>query len=133
MSNQGILPGGLDGKSTGAKKTIKPIAAASIAVFVGLMLGVAGVLKIFDFAKFANYYADAAQPRWVFFGSGIVEILAGAAMLVPRFRQQAAWALLGMIFLICWAPWKVHELFFLIPQTVAILLLISLVWPLRPR
>jgi uncharacterized membrane protein YphA (DoxX/SURF4 family) len=90
-------------------------------------------LKLFDFAKFAKYYADAGQPRWVFFGSGVIEILAGAAMLVPRTRLYAAWSLLGMIFLICWKPWTVHEMFFLVSQTAAISLLIVLVWLLGSR
>lgn len=109
------------------------IASHIIGISVGLFLGAAGVLKLFDFAKFASYYADAGQPRWVFFGSGAVEILAGAAMLLPRTRLYAAWALLGMIFLICWKPWTVHETFFLVAQSVAISLLVILVWLLGSR
>ena len=104
------------------------IASHIIGISVGLFLGAAGVLKLFDFAKFVSYYADAGQPRWVFLGSGAVEILAGAAMLLPRTRLYAAWALLGMIFLICWKPWTVHETFFLVAQSVAISLLVILVW-----
>jgi uncharacterized membrane protein YphA (DoxX/SURF4 family) len=104
-----------------------------IGIGVGLFLGTAGILKLFDFAKFAKYYADGGQPRWVFFGSGVIEILAGAAMLLPRTRLYAAWSLLGMIFLICWKPWTVHEMFFLVPQIVAISLLIVLVWLLGSR
>jgi hypothetical protein len=38
-----------------------------------------------------------------------------------------------MIFLICWKPWTVHEMFFLVPQIVAISLLIVLVWLLGSR
>jgi hypothetical protein len=93
-----------------------------------LFLGVAGVLKLFDFGKFASYYADAGQPRWVFLGSGAIEILAGAAMFVPRTRLYAAWSLLGMIFLLCWKPWSVHEMFFLVSQSAPITLLVALVW-----
>ncbi len=63
----------------------------------------------------------------------MIEILAGVAMLVPRTRLYAAWSLLGMIFLICWKPWSVHEMFFLVSQTVAITLLIVLVWLLGSR
>jgi uncharacterized membrane protein YeiH len=69
----------------------------------------------------------------VFFGSGVIEVLAGVAMLVPRTRLYAAWSLLGMIFLICWKPWSVHEMFFLVPQIVAITLLIVLVWLMGSR
>jgi uncharacterized membrane protein len=107
--------------------------AQVIGIGVGLFLGAAGVLKLFDFAKFANYYAQAGQPRWVFFGSGVIEVLAGAAMLVPRTRLYAAWSLLGMIFLICWKPWTVHDPFFLVAQVVAVTLLIVLVWLLGSR
>jgi uncharacterized membrane protein YphA (DoxX/SURF4 family) len=120
---------------TDTKWDARTVATQVIGIGVGLFLGAAGVLKLFDFAKFANYYADAGQPRWVFLGSGVIEVLAGIAMLVPRTRLYAAWSLLGMIFLIAWKPWSVHEMFFLIPQTVSIALLIALVWLLgsRPR
>src|SRR3984885_9997685 len=119
--------------ATATKRDARALTAQVIGIGVGLFLGAAGVLKLFDFAKFANYYADAGQPRWVFFSSGVVEVLAGAAMLVPRTRLYAAWSLLGMIFLICWKPWSVHEMFFLIPQIVSIALLIVLVWLLGSR
>ena len=115
------------------KRDVALIASQIIGISVGLFLCAAGVLKLFDFAKFASYYADAGQPRWVFLGSGAVEILAGAAMLLPRTRLYAAWALLGMIFLICWKPWTVHETFFLMAQSVAISLLVILVWLLGSR
>jgi len=118
---------------TDAKWDARTVATQVIGIGVGLFLGAAGVLKLFDFAKFADYYADAGQPRWVFLGSGVIEVLAGIAMLVPRTRLYAAWSLLGMIFLIAWKPWSVHEMFFLIPQTVSIGLLIVLVWLLGSR
>jgi uncharacterized membrane protein YphA (DoxX/SURF4 family) len=117
----------------GSKNDVKAVAARVIGISVGLFLGAAGVLKLMDFGKFASYYADGSQPRWVFFGSGVVEIVAGAAMLVPRTRLYAAWALLGMIFLICWKPWTVHEMFFLVSQSAAITLLVVLVWLLGSR
>jgi uncharacterized membrane protein YphA (DoxX/SURF4 family) len=116
-----------------SNRDARALATQVIGIGVGLFLGAAGVLKLFDFAKFANYYADAGAPRWVFFGSGVVEVLAGAAMLLPRTRLYAAWSLLGMIFLLCWKPWSVHERFFLVSQTVAITLLIVLVWLLGSR
>ncbi len=128
MVNRGSIS-----STAGARGDATALAAQVIGVVVGLFLGSAGILKLFDFAKFANYYADAGQPRWVFFGSGIVEVLAGAAMLVPRTRLYAAWSLLGMIFLICWKPWTVHDRLFLISQSVAITLLIVLVWLLGSR
>jgi uncharacterized membrane protein len=131
MSNRDAIA--VRGSAAGTKKDARALATQVIGIGVGLFLGSAGVLKLFDFAKFANYYADAGQPRWVFFGSGVVEVLAGAAMLVPRTRLYAAWSLLGMIFLICWKPWSVHEMFFLVPQSLAILLLIVLVWLLGSR
>jgi uncharacterized membrane protein len=115
------------------KRDARALITHVIGIGVGVFLGGAGILKLLDIAKFANYYADAGQPRWVFFGSGVIEILAGVAMLVPRTRLYAAWSLLGMIFLICWKPWSVHEMFFLVPQTVAITLLIVLVWLLGSR
>ena len=116
-----------------AKWDGRAVAIQMIGIGVGLFLGAAGVLKLFDFAKFANYYAEAGQPRWVFFGSGVIEVLAGTAMLVPRTRLYAAWSLLGMIFLVAWKPWAVHEMFFLVPQSATIMLLIVLVWLLRSR
>jgi uncharacterized membrane protein len=119
--------------TVGSKNDVGAVAAKVIGISLGLFLGAAGVLKLTDFAKFANYYADAGQPRWVFFGSGVVEIVAGAAMLVPRTRFYAAWALLGMIFLICWKPWTVHETFLLVAQSAAITLLVVLVWLLGSR
>jgi uncharacterized membrane protein len=119
--------------AAGTKRDARTLAIQMIGIGVGLFLGAAGILKLFDFAKFAKYYADGGQPRWVFFGSGVIEILAGAAMLLPRTRLYAAWSLLGMIFLICWKPWTVHEMFFLVPQIVAISLLIVLVWLLGSR
>jgi len=119
--------------AAGTKRDARTLAIQVIGIGVGLFLGTAGILKLFDFAKFAKYYADRGQPRWVFFGSGVIEILAGAAMLLPRTRLYAAWSLLGMIFLICWKPWTVHEMFFLVPQIVAISLLIVLVWLLGSR
>jgi uncharacterized membrane protein len=119
--------------AAGTKRDARTLAIQVIGIGVGLFLGAAGILKLFDFAKFAKYYADGGQPRWVFFGSGVIEILAGAAMLLPRTRLYAAWSLLGMIFLICWKPWTVHEMFFLVPQIVAISLLIVLVWLLGSR
>jgi uncharacterized membrane protein len=131
MSNRDAIA--VRGSAAGTKKDARALATQVIGIGVGLFLGSAGVLKLFDFAKFANYYADAGQPRWVFFGSGVVEVLAGAAMLVPRTRLYAAWSLLGMIFLICWKPWSVHEMFFLVSQTAAITLLIVLVWLLGSR
>jgi hypothetical protein len=118
---------------SGMKRDAKAVTAQVIGIGVGLFLGAAGVLKLFDFAKFANYYAAAGDPRWVFFGSGVVEIVAGAAMLVSRTRFYAAWTLLAMIFLICWKPWTVHEMFFLVSQSVAITLLVALVWLLGSR
>jgi uncharacterized membrane protein len=131
MSNRDAIA--VRGSAAGTKKDARALATQVIGIGVGLFLGSAGVLKLFDFANFANYYADAGQPRWVFFGSGVVEVLAGAAMLVPRTRLYAAWSLLGMIFLICWKPWSVHEMFFLVSQTAAITLLIVLVWLLGSR
>jgi hypothetical protein len=98
-----------------------------------VVLGSSRGLKLFDFAKFAKYYADAGQPRCVFFGSGVIKILAGVAMLVPRTRLYAAWSLLGMIFLIAWKPWSVHEMLFLVSQATAITLLIVLVWLMGSR
>ena len=127
-SEKSIVAGGVQ-----TRRDAATIASHIIGISVGLFLSAAGVLKLFDFAKFASYYADAGQPRWVFLGSGAVEILAGAAMLLPRTRLYAAWALLGMIFLICWKPWTVHEMFFLVAQSVAISLLVILVWLLGSR
>jgi uncharacterized membrane protein len=117
----------------GARRDAKALAEQVIGIAVGLFLGAAGVLKLLDFSKFANYYADGGQPRWVFFGSGVIEIVAGLAMLVPRTRLYAAWSLLGMIFLICWKPWSVHQMSFLIPQVVAITLLVAVVWLMGAR
>lgn len=114
--------------SSETSRDAKAVAAQVIGISVGLFLGAAGVLKLFDFAKFANYYAAGGDPRWVFFGSGVVEIVAGAAMLASRTRLYAAWTLLAMIFLLCWKPWTVHELFFLLSQSIAIALLVALVW-----
>ena len=125
MSNREIAVGT---SAAGTKRDARALVTHVIGIGVGLFLGTAGVLKLFDFAKFANYYADAGQPRWVFFVSAVIEILAGAAMLVPRTRLYAAWSLLGMIFLICWKPWSVHEMFFLVSQSAAITLLVALVW-----
>jgi uncharacterized membrane protein len=124
MSNREAIAVGT--RAAGTKRDARALATQVIGIGVGLFLGAAGVLKLFDFSKFANYYA-------VFFGSGVVEILAGAAMLVPRTRLYAAWSLLGMIFLICWKPWSVHEMFFLVSQSAAITLLVALVWLLGSR
>ncbi len=126
MSNREAFAVGTN--AAGTRRDARALVTHVIGIGVGLFLGAAGVLKLFDFAKFASYYADAGQPRWVFFGSGVIEILAGAAMLVPRTRLYAAWSLLGMIFLICWKPWSVHEMFFLVSQSAAITLLVALVW-----
>lgn len=115
------------------KLDTRVVATHVIGIAVGLFLGAAGALKLSDFARFANYYAEAGQPRWVFWGSGIIEVLAGVAMLLPRTRLYAAWSLLGMIFLIAWKPWSVHEMFFLVPQVISISLLILLVWLLGSR
>jgi uncharacterized membrane protein YphA (DoxX/SURF4 family) len=114
--------------AAGTRRDARALVTHVIGIAVGLFLGAAGVLKLFDFANFASYYADAGQPRWVFFGSAWIEILAGAAMLVPRTRLYAAWSLLGMIFLVCWKPWSVHEMFLLVSQSAAITLLVALVW-----
>jgi uncharacterized membrane protein len=119
--------------AAGTKRDARALVTNVIGIGIGLCLGAAGVLKLFDFAKFAKYYADAGQPRWVFFGSGVIEILAGVAMLVPRTRLYAAWSLLGMIFLIAWKPWSVHEMLFLVSQATAITLLIVLVWLMGSR
>ncbi len=126
MSNREAFAAGTS--AAGPRRDARALVTHVIGIAVGLFLGAAGVLKLFDFGKFASYYADAGQPRWVFFGSGVIEILAGAAMLVPRTRLYAAWSLLGMIFLICWKPWSVHEMFFLVSQSAAITLLVALVW-----
>jgi uncharacterized membrane protein YphA (DoxX/SURF4 family) len=133
MSEQGMMPAHMHARSERTWATVRGRAVQVIGVLLGLFLGSAGVLKLLDFQKFANYYADAGQPRWVFFGSGVIEVLAGAMLLAPRSRQYAAWALLGMIFLICWKPWTVHELFFLVAQSAAIALLVLLVWLGRSR
>jgi uncharacterized membrane protein len=126
MSNREAFAEGTS--APGTRRDARALVTHVIGVGVGLFLGVAGVLKLFDFGKFASYYADAGQPRWVFLGSGAIEILAGAAMLVPRTRLYAAWSLLGMIFLLCWKPWSVHEMFFLVSQSAPITLLVALVW-----
>ena len=126
MSNREAFAVGTSTADT--RRDARALVTHVIGIAVGLFLGTAGVLKLFDFGKFASYYADAGQPRWVFFGSALIEILAGAAMLVPRTRLYAAWSLLGMIFLICWKPWSVHEMFFLVSQSAAITLLVALVW-----
>jgi hypothetical protein len=115
------------------KRDSRELGIRVIAIGIGLLLGSSGVLKLFDFAKFASYYAAGGQPRWVFFGSGAVEIAAAIGLLVPRTRSYAAWSLLGMIFLICWKPWSVHDRLFLVAQSVAISLLIGLVWLLGTR
>lgn len=103
-----------------------------IGIAVGLFLGVAGILKLSAFAPFVQAYSEAHQPQWVFYGSGIIEILAGIAIMLPRTRTYAAWTLLAMIFLVTWKPWLVHNPFFLIAQIFAIGLLIVLVWQHRP-
>jgi uncharacterized membrane protein len=126
MSNRETFAEGTS--APGTRRDARALVTHVIGVGVGLFLGVAGVLKLFDFGKFASYYADAGQPRWVFLGSGAIEILAGAAMFVPRTRLYAAWSLLGMIFLLCWKPWSVHEMFFLVSQSAPITLLVALVW-----
>ena len=68
MSNRESIAVGTS--TAGAKSDARALASQVIGIGVGLFLGAAGVLKLFDFAKFANYYADAGQPRWVFYGSG---------------------------------------------------------------
>lgn len=116
------------------KKARGTLAIFMVAVLLGLFFAVVGLLKLLDVPKLAEAYANAGQPRWVFFGSGLVEFLAGAALLVPRLRTCAAWTLLGMIFLVSWRPWTQHDLFFLLPQAVTIALLIFFVWlPSRQR
>lgn len=131
MENRVEMPAQTAGAE--ANRDAKAVAAQVIGIGIGLFLGAAGVLKLFDFGKFANYYAATGDPRWVFFGSGVIEIVAGAAMLVSRTRLYAAWTLLAMIFLICWKPWTVHEMFFLVSQSGAITLLVALVWLLGSR
>jgi uncharacterized membrane protein len=95
-------------------------------VLLGLFFASAGLLKLLDVPRLADAYSKMGAPRWVFFGSGIIELLAGAALAVPRFRATAVWTLLAMIFLVGWKPWAVHELFFLVPQVVTITLLVLL-------
>src|ERR1700678_1861524 len=108
MSNREAIAVGT--RAAGTKRDARAVAIQVIGIGVGLFLGAAGVLKLFDFAKFANYYAEAGQPRWVFFGSGVIEVLAGTAMLVPRTRLYAAWSLPGVVFLIAGEPLSVHEM-----------------------
>jgi uncharacterized membrane protein YphA (DoxX/SURF4 family) len=119
-------PGRNESLSTKNRRGVTPILI--IGVLLGLFFAVVGLLKLLDLPMFARAYADAGQPRWIFFGSGAIELLAGAALILPRFRTFAAWTLLGMIFLISWHPWTAHQLIFFLPQTISISLLIFLVW-----
>jgi uncharacterized membrane protein YphA (DoxX/SURF4 family) len=109
------------------------VAAAGhvIAVCVALLLGSAGVLKLYGYPPFVNSYIQAGQPYWVLYGSGLVECLCSVGLLIPRMRLYAAWGFLAMIFLVAWRPWSVHQKSFLLPQCLAITMLIVLVWPLR--
>jgi uncharacterized membrane protein len=102
-----------------------------LAVLVALLLGSAGVLKLFSYPPFVQVYVQAGQPNWVFYGSGIVECICSVGLLLPRTRLYSAWGLLAMIFLVSWKPWSVHQMLFLLPQCFAIAMLIALVWPLR--
>lgn len=102
-----------------------------IALCVALLLGSAGVLKLSGYPPFVNSYVQAAQPYWVLYGSGLVECLCSLGLLIPRTRLYAAWGLLAMIFLVAWKPWSVQQKSFLLPQCLAITMLIILVWPLR--
>jgi uncharacterized membrane protein YphA (DoxX/SURF4 family) len=114
-------------------RTRGTLAILIVGILLGLFFALTGLMKLLDLPKLAEVYAKAGQPRWVFFGSGVVELLAGAAMVLPRFRTHAAWTLLAMIFLVSWRPWSEHDLFFLLPQVITIALLVFLVWlPSRP-
>jgi uncharacterized membrane protein len=106
-------------------------AGHGIAACVALLLGSAGVLKLYGYPPLVNSYIESGQPYWALYGSGIVECLCSVGLLIPRTRLYAAWGLLAMIFLVAWRPWSVHQKSFLLPQCFAITMLIVLVWPLR--
>ena len=95
-----------------------------IAVSVALLLGSAGVLKLYGYPPLVNSYIQAGQPYWVLYGSGLVECLCSVGLLIPRTRFYAAWGLLAMIFLVAWRPWSVHQKSFLLAQCFAITMLI---------
>jgi uncharacterized membrane protein YphA (DoxX/SURF4 family) len=101
------------------------------AVCLALLLGSAGVLKLYGYPPLVNSYIQAGQPYWVLYGSGLVECFCSLGLLIPRMRLYAAWGLLAMIFLVAWRPWSVHQKSLLLPQCFAIAMLIVLVWPLR--
>jgi uncharacterized membrane protein YphA (DoxX/SURF4 family) len=113
--------------------TFKTATAWVIAICAALLLGSAGVGKVLSVHKLLDFYDRAGQPHWVFYGSGIIETICSLGLLAPRMRLYSAWGLLTMIFLIAWSPWLGHEKSFLIPQCVAISMLIVLVWPLKAK
>jgi len=105
-----------------------------VGVVCGLLFASAGGLKLVSFQPFVDYYTKWGQPRWVFFGSGVVELLAGIALFVPSLRVHAAWTLLAAIFMVCWHPWTSDDPSFVVTQTASILMLLLLVWlPTRRR
>lgn len=74
------------------------------------------------------------EPRAVVLWSGVLELLLAAALLRPRWRPLAGWALIGVIFAVSFANihmWQHPELFPEAPRlvyTARLLLQLGLVW-----
>lgn len=99
-----------------------------VGVLASALFTSAGCLKLMNFQPFVVYYAKWGQPHWVLLSSGVVEVLAGIALLVPRLRVHAAWTLLSAIFLVCWHPWTISDPSFVVAQSASIIMLLLLVW-----
>ncbi len=113
--------------------SVKTIAFNVLAIILGLFFAFAGARKLFtDWPEAKRSYLQY-HPLWVYYASGVVELIFGLGMAFPKTRFVSCIFILVMIVLVAAHPWEGGQAKFLIPAVVSTALLVMVAWLSRPR
>jgi len=110
------------------------VAVHILAVALGLMFLTAGVRKLFTDWVWGRTRYQKYHPLWVYYASGVIELVCGLGLFVPGLRFFSAIIILVMIGLVSAHPWRGDDYKqIIVPAVVSTSLLILLAWLTRPH
>lgn len=115
-----------------ARNRLRFYTVNALGVVLGILFIQTGAHKLIGW-EWAKQSYLRYHPLWVYYGSGIVEILGGAALLFPKSRFIGALSILLMSLAVAAHPWRADYREIIVPAVTLSLALFLVAWLSRPR
>src|SRR5580693_6027825 len=103
-----------------------------LAIGLGLVFGAAGFRKLFTTWEWGRQQYLKYYPPWVYYASGVIELVGGVGLFLPRLRFGSAIGIIVMIAIVSAHPWRGADARRVALPALFFSLLSYLAWLTRP-